>query len=135
MSTNILNKHWGSLFDEPFFQDIFNVFNTKTTYPYNIDAREDCVVVEIPLAGYKKENINLEIEENILSLKVSKKEEKDSTGKYIHKGISNRDLFFKWNLHSSLDSDNIESSFEDGMLKITIKARHKEKNKKLIQIK
>jgi HSP20 family molecular chaperone IbpA len=133
--SNILNNRWGSLFDEPFFQDIFNVFNTKTTYPYNIDAYEDRVVIEIPLAGYKKDNISLEVEDNILSLKVSKKEEKDSTGKYMHKGISNRDLFFKWNLHSSLDSDSIQSTFEDGMLVITIKGKHKEKNKKLIEIK
>lgn len=132
---SILNNRWVSLFDETFFQDVFDVLNSKTSYPYNIHAYTDKVVVEVPLAGYKRDNISLEIENNVLSLKVTRKEEKDSSGKLVHHGIKNKELLFRWNLQSSLDQDSVESVFEDGLLTITIKAKQKQDNKKQIIIK
>lgn len=131
---NTINNRWSSFSDELFLQDIFNIFNTKTTYPYNIYTYKDKVIIEVPLAGYKRDNISLETDENVLSLRVSKKENTND-GKLFHHGISNKDLLFRWNLNSNLDQDNIDSVFEDGLLTINIKAKQKQDTKKQITIK
>jgi len=137
MST-LLTKtnHWG-LFDDPFFSDVFNVFNNKIGYPYDIFTRGNVVYIEVPLAGYYKNNIKIEVDNNILRLNVKCPEsEKDNTNcYYIYKGISKRTLNFGWNLHENVDRGAITSKFDNGLLRIIVPFKEKEKVVKEIEIK
>lgn len=136
MST-LLTKadHWG-LFNDPFFSDVFNVFNNKIGYPYDIFTRENVVYIEVPLAGYYKNNIKIEVDNNILRLNVKSPESEgdDTICRYIHKGVSKKTLSFGWNLPENVDKGAIASKFDNGLLRIIVPFKEKEKVTKQIEI-
>lgn len=137
MSTLTLKNSWGSFFDEPFFVDVFDIFNPrlKVNYPYDVYSNDEGAVIEVPLAGYKKENISLSVEDKILKLKVGSNSdiEKPDT-KYSHKGISRRTLSLSWNLADAFQEEAISTSFENGLLTISLKKSEKKEKKRVIEI-
>ena len=93
--------------------------------------------IEMDVPGYKKEDIKIEAEKDSLVITAEHNEEKNEDNenkKYIHRerryGKYQRSFYLQ-----DLDSDNIEASFNDGVLKITIPKKEEEQNKKLIDIK
>ena len=63
--------------------------HNSTNYPpYNlVEVSEDTYMIELALAGFKKEDIAIEQEKNVLTIKGSSAED---SNKYIHKGIGAR---------------------------------------------
>ena len=93
--------------------------------------------IEMDVPGYRKEDIKIEAEKDSLVITAEKNEEKneeDENKKYIHRerryGKYQRSFYLQ-----DLNSDNIEASFNDGVLKITIPKKEEEQHKKLIDIK
>ena len=93
--------------------------------------------IEMDVPGYKKEDIKIEALKDSLVITAEHNEEKNEDNenkKYIHRerryGKYQRSFYLQ-----DLDSDNIEASFNDGVLKITIPKKEEEQNKKLIDIK
>ncbi len=93
--------------------------------------------IEMDVPGYSKEDIKIEAEKDSLIITAERNEEKneeDENKKYIHRerryGKYQRSFYLQ-----DLDSDNIEASFNDGVLKITIPKKEEEQNKRLIDIK
>lgn len=65
----------------------------KTNYPpYNIryHKESDTYTIDIAIAGFSKENIDIKYEDNKLTVIGKQSEETDE--EFIHKGISNRDF-------------------------------------------
>jgi molecular chaperone IbpA len=62
--------------------------------PYNIrKAGKDKYAIEVALAGFNKDDVEVEYEDNLLTVKtkeVKKAVEKDEDGDIIHRGISQR---------------------------------------------
>merc|ERR1712096_165521 len=83
-----------SIFDQ--FEDILGnggLSNQSNFPPYNIRSGQDQYTIELACAGYDRENIELEQEDNLLTVrtkKVDKTVEKDADGEILHKGISSR---------------------------------------------
>jgi len=88
--------------------------------------------LEVDLPGVKKENIDVSINEGILTIagerKIEKKEEKDNYTK-IESFFGRFERSFK--LPADADSDNIEAKTEDGVLKIFIPRKEKSAGKKI----
>jgi len=117
------SKEWqlDSLFDESFA----NIFNSLNTDPYPTDQYYDKANVlhlEIPLAGYKKDDIKLSIKDEYLHLKVSK-QEKVKDVKYVAEGIRKKELTRQWYVDDNFETDNITTSFVDGLLRISIPSK------------
>ena len=79
-------------FDKMFntLEQLNGLSNVSESYPpYNlIRTGDDCFVIEVALAGFSKEELNVEIKENVLHINGEKKQVKDDGKKnYIHKGI------------------------------------------------
>jgi len=59
-----------------YHSNFFDNFKTVSTYPpYNIRGNEDKGVIEIALAGFTKDDLNVEIKDNLLHI-VGKKKRK-----------------------------------------------------------
>lgn len=107
------------------FKDDF-CFNN--TYPYDIynkikDGKIIATVIEIAAAGFNKDNCNVSIKGNILSLKLEKKKEEKEEGvqrNYIDKRIAYRTFNASWSLSNVSDKKNIKVTFKDGILSIII---------------
>lgn len=107
-----------------FFKDdfwtTFDSLNKNITYPVDTYLDEDNIFfIEIPLAGYKKDNINVEIDGDYLILNVKSHGRRDDVT-YQHKGIRRKELSLKWYLNGTFEKDQVESTFQDGLLTISI---------------
>ncbi len=125
-----------SLFDGFFDDDFFRlpVWNDLTIRNplYDIIETDKDYVVELELAGVKKENIKLDIEDNVLSITAERKE---SENKYNRKQTFYGKYEKSFTLPESVDKDNIQAAFENGILKLNIpKTEEKQKTTKQIEI-
>ena len=123
-----------SIFDRFFDMDL----TRDSGYPpYNIrKINEAQYVIEIALAGFSKDDIEVEVTEGSLTIrskKLDEKEEDTSEDSYVHKGIAKRTFLRCWTL-----SDDIfvkGADLKDGMLVINHeKVIPEEKKPRLITI-
>ena len=123
-----------SIFDRFFDMDL----TRDSGYPpYNIrKINEAQYVIEIALAGFSKDDIEVEVTEGSLTIrskKLDEKAEETSEDSYVHKGIAKRTFLRCWTL-----SDDIfvkGADLKDGMLVINLeKVIPEEKKPRLITI-
>ena len=111
--------HFERMFDEDFFRA-----PTMSNFPpYNIvKTGKNTYDVELALAGFSKDDIEVQYEDNMLSVKskskTEKSEDKDEDGNILHRGISKR-----WFSKSFTVADDVEvkgAELKDGLLKISM---------------
>ena len=101
--------------------------NGSSYPPYNIIRFEDdSQQLQIALAGFLKEDIEVAVEKSVLSVSVSKSYETD--GEYVHRGIAQRSFARNWQL--SDDTKVNEVTFIDGLLRITLMQEIPEEHKR-----
>ena len=119
------------LVSDLFGQDFQNLFNSVNVDPYPTDQywnKEGNLILEVPLAGYKKEDINLLIEDDYLVLTV-KKHDKVKDVKYVVESIRKKAITQKWYINDTFEQSKITSSLEDGLLKIALPVKTPEEKK------
>lgn len=130
-----------SFFSDSIFDDYEKTFDkffgTSQVVPYDAiqhkDDKGNVVDTELryALAGYDKDNIAIEIDDDLLTCTVDKTEEVEDKGEeYLHKGISQRRIQFSYRLNG-YDKENIISSFENGVLSIKLPVTEKKAIKKI----
>lgn len=117
-------------------QEFDKAFNKplNTTYPpYNIiKINDDKIVMEFAVAGFKKDEISIKTEKNVLSISATKPETDEK--EYLHKGIAARKFSRAFNLPEYYEVES--AGFEDGILYIDlIKNVPEDKKPKSITIK
>ena len=91
--------------------------HNSTNYPpYNlVEVGEDTYMIELALAGFNKEDISVEQEKNVLTIKGSSKEDPN---KYIHKGIGARDFTRTFSLSEYMIVAGV--TMENGVLRVLV---------------
>ena len=92
------------------------------------------ILVEIP--GIDKEDIEIEIHNDILAIKSekeTKKEEKDEDGNYIYRERSYRNFNRQIRLPDNVKKDDVKASMDKGILKLEL-LKSEPKPKKKIEI-
>ena len=130
------------------FDDMFDQFESllgngglsaQSNYPpYNIrKAGKDKYAIEVAIAGFNKDDVEVEYEDNLLTVKtkkVDKAVEKDMDGEIIHRGISQRSFSRSFTIADDVKVDGAE--IKDGLLTINCeKIVPEQKKRKLIPIK
>ena len=110
------------------FDDVFNHFESMFDYdtvnvsnypPYNIvKTGDNKYVVEVALAGFNKKDINVSVENGMLTIESKEDKSKDKDGEVIHKGISKR--YFKKSFTISDDVEVKGAELKDGMLRVSM---------------
>ena len=128
-------KNMDNLFKN-FFGDIDSSQFFKSDFNPKIDLTEDekFVYVKAEIPGAKKEDIEITVKENYLTIKGEKKEEKedgDPKKTLIKESICGA-FERTFSLPFEIDGDKAKASFKDGVLKVEIpKIKTKENNKKI----
>ena len=105
----------GSLSQE--FDKVFANTHTTNYPPYNIvKIDDDKVVMEFAVAGFKKDDISITTEKNVLSIKAEKLEQTEK--KYLYKGIAARKFSRSFALPEYYEVE--KAGFEDGILYIDL---------------
>jgi HSP20 family molecular chaperone IbpA len=101
---------------DDYFDRVLN--HSVTNYPpYNlIQVNNVESLLEIALAGFKKEEVNVFTEYGKLYVTGQKSEPEDKT--FIHKGLAQRSFQREWTL--SDDTEVREVTFEDGLLVVRL---------------
>ena len=126
----LLDIQKNSIGMDEWFKRFDTAFETHTNYPpYNL-IKETSVDfrLEIALAGYKKEDIEVTTEWNKLFVEAKKID--DSTDEYLHKGLAKRAFTRTWTLSDDVVVGDV--SFEDGLLTIKLNRVIPEHQKKKV---
>ena len=113
--------------------------STQSNYPpYNIrKAGKDKYAIEVAVAGFNKNDVEVEYEDNLLTVKtkkVDKAVEKDMDGEIIHRGISQRSFSRSFTIADDIKVEG--AKIKDGLLTINCeKIVPEQKKRKLIPIK
>ena len=93
--------------------------STAVNYPpYNIVVLDDEThALEIALAGWSREDIEVVTERNVLS--ISARRSGEDAREYTHKGISARSFARNWQLADDTVVDGVK--YENGLLTVTLK--------------
>lgn len=109
------------------FDRMFNTFESRfanqlaTNYPpHNIVKTDDThYAIEIAVAGFKKNEIEVEVEQDILTVRGSSVvPDETTTRQYLHRGLSSRDFERSWQLAEHMVVKSAE--IQDGVLTINL---------------
>ncbi|WP_233144703.1 Hsp20/alpha crystallin family protein [Methyloprofundus sedimenti] len=87
------------------------------------------IEVQAALPGVKKEDLEISIDIQLLTIKAShktEKEEKKDEGKYFRREISRGEFQRAVALPDGVDNENVSASFNDGILTVPIPKKRKE---------
>ena len=97
----------------------FNQMTATNFPPYNIVKTGDYTYdVELALAGFSKDDIDVEYKDNMLTVKSKEKAKDDDVNGMLHRGISKR-----WFAKAFTIADDVEvkgAELKDGLLKISM---------------
>lgn len=98
------------------FDDMSRMTHKTQPYPpYNVIKKdEEHYLIEIAIAGFKNEDIDLTLEKGVLTVEGKKKNE--DTANYLHKGISARNFTRSFTLADTIEV--VGADVIDGMLYI-----------------
>jgi len=119
------------------FDDLFNrmdSFEYTSFPPYNIKKIDaENYEIEMAVAGFSKDDIEVKYAENTLTIKAKKKSKEDSD-KLIYKGISEKNFTKSFNLADDFVVE--DAGLQDGLLCVKLKKIiPEEKKEKIIDIK
>ena len=130
-----------ALFDEffrPMVPSLENQMGRLVVPAVNIIEDEKGVEIDVAAPGLKKDDFEIKVEDNILTISAHKEQEKLEEGaNYIKKEFGYETFQRSFTLPENMfNTDKIEAKYEDGILKIYIpKVEEQQKKVKKIKVK
>ncbi|GMN07254.1 Hsp20/alpha crystallin family protein [Croceitalea sp. MTPC5] len=128
-----------SLMNEIFNPDWFGgMENVSRNVPaVNIVERDEDFTLEFAVPGYKKEDFNIELDNDILTVSSEiSTEDKSTNDNFTRREFSYSTFKRSFTLPETIDSGKVNAKYEDGLLKLTLPKREEAlpKPKRLIEI-
>lgn len=131
------NQNNGLSSFDSLFNDLFSDWGVSRSKipPVDIYETEKSYVIEAELAGYKQDEVQVNVDKHVLKLSSNKETLKDADGR---KNLV-RERYFKkfersFSLPEGIDEEKIEGEFSDGVLTLTL-PKKKELLPKSIEVK
>ncbi|MFN8671304.1 MAG: Hsp20/alpha crystallin family protein [Candidatus Sericytochromatia bacterium] len=97
-----------------------------------LESKED-YIVKTTLAGINKEDIDISLSNNVLTIKAHKHEVKeDEKYSYYHREISHGSFQRQVGFNHNVDGDNIKAKYENGVLELVIPKIDRDKSRKIV---
>ena len=123
------NRQPVSIFDE--FDNIFNnmyigfqpIFESKSSWnpQFEVLNTNDIYIIRGDLPGILKKDVNIEVNENILTISGERKNDyNDKKNQYNYSGIDYGKFSKSFNLPDDVKYDKINASMKDGVLSLKI---------------
>ena len=124
------------------FPELFQHFGAepfgKSAYPkVNVITNNEAVVIEAELAGYQKDEIDIEVKEGVLTISGGTSQLNEQTDKvvYLLRELKRSSFSRSFKLGDQLDVSRVGAKFDNGLLTITIQKLEKEPESKKVTIK
>lgn len=122
---SLLNRHFDSYFPEAAYMEDMDKFSM----PVEMTDKGKDYQIKAELPGIKKENLDIDIDKNYLTINAEKNEEKTEEENSYKKtefryGTYSRTIYFP----EEIDIEKTQAKLEDGILKIDAPKRYSDKN-------
>jgi len=122
-------------FDEDFFSPLGNLNARFNCFQVDVIDNEETYIIEADLPGMGKENVQIEYDNNYLTIIAHREEQAESEkDNYIRRerraGEFRRSFYIE-----NIDMEEVDASFNNGVLKINLKKVKPTGQKKVIKIK
>jgi HSP20 family protein len=138
MSTKALARNGGetlpTLFDD-FFRPWNEWFNTGSSLgrtlnmpAVNITDNKDDFMVSLAVPGMKKDDFNIDVDGNMLTISCEKEDEKeDKNSKYTRKEYNYSSFSRSFTLPDEVNKEKIDARYEEGVLKLMLPKKEEAK--------
>ena len=107
----------------------------KTNPLVNISEDADGFLIELAAPGLAKEDLKVDVDKNLLTIKAEKevtkegdnKTEENTTNKYTRKEFSFASFKRSFTLPESVDKSKVSASYENGILKVSVPKKEEAK--------
>jgi len=100
--------------------------------PTDIIETKDNYILKLEVPGMKKEDVNIELKANVLTIKGERKEQKEIKEESYHRIESFSGAFSRsFSLPDNIDSQNVSASMKDGVLELKIAKAEDKKSKNI----
>jgi HSP20 family protein len=117
---SLFKDKWDELFDD-LASTFSSLLHGEMSVPIDIEETDDAIIVKAELPGISQKDINVTVEEGVLTIKGEKKKEVEEKGKTYHRmerryGSFSRSI----SLPSTINLDKVRASFKDGLLTVEL---------------
>lgn len=131
--SDLMSKRFSDIMDE-FFNDAVKTRRNSFVPSIDVSETEDQFLISAELPGMNKEDIDISLENNRLSISGERSFEKEDKGKKFHRVESSYGSFERsFQLPDNIDEESISAKYENGLLNISID-KSEEEVKKQIEI-
>ena len=126
-SENLFDDFFGVSFEKNFFGGNSPLYgkNSKNLMKTDVKETESGYEVAVDLPGFKKDEVNVELNDGYLTISAAKgldRDERDKKGRYIrqerYSGACSRSFYV-----GDVKPDEIKAGYEDGILRLEIPKR------------
>ncbi|MEP1096592.1 MAG: Hsp20/alpha crystallin family protein [Cyclobacteriaceae bacterium] len=132
-----IGNRYGSFIDSDHFlgRNAFDE-NWMTSPVMNVRKNHDHYDLEIGLPGYDKNDISISVHDRTLEVVAEKdlKKDKASDDEYVQKEIDTNSVKKTFQLSSLIDMDKIDSTYENGLLRIRLPRIKKRESAQAIKV-
>ena len=116
------------------FSNFYNEENSVSKYSdYKIEENDNSYTIEMDMPGVKKEDLDIGIKENMLSIYAERKKVMKSDDGDKEEIVSKYEQSFNISV-KGIDIENISANFENGVLTLTLPKKEEVKYEKKIEI-
>lgn len=128
-----------NIFDS-FLENEFHNVNRKEFFKtpalVNVKETETAYVIEVAAPGFKKEEISIKVENNLLTLSAETKKEAETTEhKFTRKEFNFSSFNRTFTLPKIVEATKIEAGYESGILSVTLPKKEEAKPAPAIEVK
>jgi len=134
----LFRDRFGRLFDQAFadfgrgFESGEDVASRNWLPSVDISETDDSLLLYVELPGMTKDDVDITLENNLLSIRGERKFEKENTKENFHRIERTFGSFSRsFTLPSNVRSDEVNASFRDGLLHIEIPKAEEAKPRKI----
>lgn len=139
MSLRLYGRDPLKMFEDVFTEKVSPFFSSMVAPSFKVDISEDehAIFIEADIPGIKKEDVKLSMEDDVLSITAERSQSEEEKQKGYHRvERSWGSLSRSFTLGDNIDTDKIEATYDNGVLKIMIpKVEVKPKTGKEIPVK
>jgi HSP20 family protein len=116
-----LQDQMDHLFSNAFSQAVMPQGTPTATLPLDIRQTDEAYVIEASVPGFTPEEVEVTLDENVLTIRGERKQESDETkGGYVRRERRVASVFRQVGLPAEVKADEISASFENGILTVRV---------------
>lgn len=110
-------KDFDKLFDD-LWNSSFSSFKSDKYPATNIYSEDDVTHIEIAVTGFSKDDLDITIDKDTLTVSATRSEEDNAEREYFHKGIAKRSFTRSFQLAENIE--DVKANVENGILQLKL---------------